>query len=139
MSFRDPWGCSKNPSVYANIGTDSEVKIASDCPTDGSAVKGTVTVTGGYLELNFRSEDKAINLDYILIRFADGMPYTRRGMRGDVNLDGACTAEDAVMLRDALLQKAELTWEQGYAADVCTDVKADARDLTLLKRMLLAS
>ena len=137
MSFRDPWGCSKNPSVYANLGKSDEKLIASNCATDGSAVKGTVTVTGGYLELNFRSADKAINLDYIIIRFADGTPFTQRGMRGDVDLNGTVDGKDAAALMDALLGETELTWEQGYAADVCTDFKADARDLTTLKRMLL--
>ncbi len=137
MSFRDPWGCSKNPSVYANLGKSNEQLIASNCATDGSAVKGTVTVTGGYLELNFRSADKAINLDYIIIRFADGTPFTQRGMRGDVDLNGTVDGKDAAALMDALLGETELTWEQGYAADVCTDFKADARDLTTLKRMLL--
>ncbi|HAG13679.1 MAG TPA: hypothetical protein DCG49_07430 [Ruminococcus sp.] len=137
MSFRDPWGCSKNPRVYANIGTANEALIAENCPTDGSAVKGNVTVKGGYLELNFRSDDKAINVDYIIIRFADGMPYTTKGMRGDVNLDGVADGADALALQAALLKGTALTWEQGYAADVKTDFAADARDLSALKRLVL--
>ena len=137
MSFRDPWGCSKNPRVYANFGKDNQKLIASDCPVDGSAVRGTVTVSGGYLELNFRSDDKAINLDYIIIRFADGMPYSTVGMRGDVNLDGSVTAQDASALRDALLKGSALTWEQGYAADLASDFSLNAKDLTVLKRRLL--
>lgn len=139
MSFRDPWGCSKNPSVYANMGTANETLIAQNCATDGSAITGTVTVTGGYLELNFRSADKAINLNYIIIRFADGMPYTQRGMRGDIDLDGAITLKDTAALLPALMSEQTLTWEQGYAADVHTDFSLDTRDLTLLKRWLLHS
>lgn len=137
MSFRDPWGCSKNPSVYANLGKADPALLAENCPTDGSAVKANVTVRGGYLELNFRSADKAINLDYIVIRFADGMPYSTVGMRGDVDLNGTVDQKDAVLLRDALMGDKTLTWEQGYAADLCTDFALDARDLTALKRLLL--
>ena len=137
MSFRDPWSCSTNPSVYANYGKSDETLIAQNCATDGSAVKGKVTVKGGYLELNFRSADKAINLNYIIIRFAEGMPYTTRGMRGDVDLNGRVDTDDASALRDALLGKTALTWEQGYAADVLTDLRLSAADLTALKRRLL--
>ena len=135
MSFRDPWGCSKNPSVYANYGKDDEQLIASNCATDGSAVKGKVTVKGGELTLNFRSQDKAINVDYIIIRPDGGQAYSTRGMRGDVNLDGKVDADDASALLNALLTKKTLTWEQGYAADVRTDLRLDASDLSCLKRL----
>ena len=136
VSFSDPWSCSKNPSVYANIGTAGEKLIAENCPSDRTAVKGSVTVTDGHLTLNFRSADKAINLNYIIIRFADGMPYSQKGMRGDVNLDGKLTAEDSAALQAALLTSDELTWEQGYAADVSTDFRLNACDLSVLKRIL---
>jgi len=135
MSFSDPWSCSKNPTVYANYGTADQTTVAANCATNGTVVRGNVTVTNGRLELNFRSEDKAINVNYILIRFADDAYYSTVGMRGDVNLDGAVNAKDAVALQDALLTDTALTWEQGYAADVLTDLHTDAKDLTVLKRM----
>ena len=65
------------------------------------------------------------------------MPYTKRGMRGDIDLDGAVTAKDTAALLPALLTEQKLTWEQGYAADVHTDFSLDTRDLTMLKRGLL--
>ncbi len=137
MSFSNPWNCSTNPSVYANYGKANEKLLAKNCATDGTAVKAEVEVTDGRLELNFRSADKAINLNYILIKFDDPKYYSTVGMRGDVNLDGTVTAEDAVLLRDALLTKETLTWEQAFAADVKTDLSVDARDLNALKTKLL--
>ena len=137
MSFSNPWNCSTNPSVYANYGKANEKLLAENCATDGTAVKAEVEVTDGRLELNFRSADKAINLNYILIKFDDPKYYSTVGMRGDVNLDGTVTSEDAVLLRDALLTKETLTWEQAFAADMKTDLSVDARDLNALKTKLL--
>lgn len=134
VAFSDPWSCSKNPAVYTDYGTTAQKLIAESCATNGTAVKGTVTVTNGKLNLNFRSEDKAINLNYIIIRFGSQAYYSTVGMRGDVDLDGKLTAKDAAALSDALMTEKELTWEQGYAADVMTDLSIDARDLTLFKR-----
>lgn len=134
MSFSDPWGCSKNPTVYANYGEKDQATVAESCPTDGTAVKGTVKVTNGKLTLNFRSADKAINVNYILIRFGDDARYSVVGKRGDVDLDGNVTAKDSAALLDYLLTKKTLTWEQAYAADVQADLILDARDLTVLKR-----
>ena len=134
-SFSDPWSCSKNPSLSAECGGAAETLIAENCPTDGTAVKGTVTVRGGQLTLHFRSEDKAINVNYIRISFAEKAAwYSTAGKRGDVDLDGDCDAKDAELLAAALLTKTELTWEQAYAADLHTDLRLDARDLTLIKR-----
>ena len=137
MAFSNPWNCSTNPTVYANYGEKDQATVAEKCATDGTTVKGTVKVTNGKLTLNFRSEDKAINLNYILIRFGDGARYSVVGKRGDVNLDGKVTAADAAALLDYLLTKKELTWEQAYAADVQQDLTLDSRDLTVLKRQAL--
>ena len=137
MSFSNPWNCSTNPTVYANYGEKDQATVAEKCATDGTTVKGTVKVTNGKLTLNFRSEDKAINLNYILIRFGDGERYSVVGKRGDVTLDGKVTAADAAALLDYLLTKKELTWEQAYAADVQQDLTLDSRDLTVLKRQAL--
>ena len=137
MSFSNPWNCSTNPTVYANYGEKDQATVAEKCATDGTTVKGTVKVTNGKLTLNFRSADKAINVNYILIRFGDDARYSVVGKRGDVNLDGKVTAADAAALLDYLLTKKELTWEQAYAADVQQDLTLDSRDLTVLKRQAL--
>ena len=135
-SFSDPWGCSKNPSLSAECGGAEEILIAENCPSDGTAVRGTVTVKGGQLTLHFRSDDKAINVNYIVIRFADRTAwYSTAGRRGDVNADDVCDEKDAGLLASALLAKTELTWEQAYAADLQTDFRLDARDLCLVRRL----
>ena len=134
MSFSNPWNCSTKPSVYANYGETDQALVAENCATDGTTVKGTVKVTNGKLTLNFRSEDKAINVNYILIRFGDDARYSVVGKRGDVNLDGKTDAKDAAALLDYLLTKETLTWEQAYAADVQENLTLDASDLSLLKR-----
>ena len=51
---------------------------------------------------------------------------------GDCNLDGACTAVDAVMLQKWLLRDGTL--ESWRAADLNCDKQIDARDLTALKQ-----
>lgn len=51
---------------------------------------------------------------------------------GDCNLDGACTAADAVMLQKWLLRDGTL--ESWRAADLNRDKQIDARDLTALKQ-----
>ena len=137
MSFSNPWNCSTNPSVYANYGETTQALVAENCPTDGTTVKGTVKVTDGKLTLNFRSADKAINVNYILIRFGDDARYSVVGKRGDVNLDGKVDAKDAAALLDYLLTKKELTWEQAYAADADTDQILNSGDLAMLKRQAL--
>ena len=134
MSFSDPWNCSQNPSVYANYGKTNQALVAENCATDGTTVKGTVKVTDGKLTLNFRSADKAINVNYILIRFGSSERYSVIGKRGDVNLDGKVTTADAAALLDYLLTKKTLTWEQAYAADVQSDLILSGADLSMLKR-----
>ena len=75
MCFSDPWSCSTSPTVYANYGSDEQSLIAENCATNGSTVtKGEVTVKNGRLELNFRSADKAININYIIIREIEKTP-----------------------------------------------------------------
>ncbi|WP_080676315.1 beta-L-arabinofuranosidase domain-containing protein [Ruminococcus flavefaciens] len=75
MCFSDPWSCSTSPTVYANYGSDEQILIAENCATNGSTVtKGEVTVKNGKLELNFRSADKAININYIIIREIEKTP-----------------------------------------------------------------
>lgn len=56
VGFTDPWGCSKTPSVYANIGKDDATEIAKDfdVSTNSGVVTGTVKVTDGELTINAR-------------------------------------------------------------------------------------
>ena len=105
MAFSNPWNCSSNPSV-----TDAASKkvIMSDCPTNGSAVKGEVEVASsgnGNLRLTLTSEDKAINVNYIIIRALEQEPLPKyepptaeTGLKGDANLDGDVTVADAVAI-----------------------------------------
>ena len=146
MSFRDPWGCSKNPRVYANLGKANESLLAESCPVDGTAVTAEVTVDNGYLELNFRSDDKAINVNYIVIRFADGMPYETAdpqpvidtGLRGDVDVSGNVNIADAVMLARFNAEDADVTvTAQGKAnAELTDDGNVNNDDLSRLLEYL---
>ena len=140
MAFRDPWGCSKNPSVYAVDGT-TKTLVASNCATDGSAVSGKATVgDSGKLQLSFNSEDKAINLCYIIIK-ANGddgeasLPQT--GIKGDVNIDGKLSAADLVTLEKYLVAEENLTRDQWLNADVNRDDSADVFDMVLIRKLLL--
>ena len=58
-------------------------------------------------------------------------------MIGDVNGDGITGAADAALLRDWLLGNPDAVLTEWYAADMNTDGKLDAADLTLLQQMLL--
>ncbi|MCD8118055.1 MAG: glycoside hydrolase family 127 protein [Lachnospiraceae bacterium] len=65
----NPWNCSTNPVIYANIDTDSETVITENANAP-STVTATVEVTDGMLTLNFRgtgSSTLAINVAYIII------------------------------------------------------------------------
>jgi hypothetical protein len=118
-SFSDPWSCSTKPSVYANYGTDSQTLLAENCKTDGSAVTSEpITVTDGQLTLNFRSADKAINVNYIIIRTVETDPLPKAEkpaddtpgeddkpneektdiVYGDANCDGSTDISDAVLI-----------------------------------------
>lgn len=65
LYFTDPWSCSKNPCVTAN-----GVTAAENAPI-AQPVQFKVTVTGGELTLDITSEDKCINLCYIMILFEE--------------------------------------------------------------------
>ena len=56
---------------------------------------------------------------------------------GDINADGACGIADLVMMHKYLMRTGDLTPEQGAIADMNRDGKINAKDLTLLKRILL--
>ncbi|MGN0505734.1 MAG: glycoside hydrolase family 127 protein [Lachnospiraceae bacterium] len=67
VGFADPWGCSKKPSLYAYYGEENEQLLAEKIEVADETVTCEVTVTGGMLSLNLRSEDKAINITHIEI------------------------------------------------------------------------
>ncbi len=58
---------------------------------------------------------------------------------GDVDLDGNFNTADIILLQKYLLHLHPLSEDQFSAADVTKDGKADAFDLTVLKRMLLSA
>lgn len=137
MAFRDPWGCSKNPTVYANFGETNQSVIVKNAPTDGSAVSGEVKVSGGKLTLNVRSDDKAINICYIIIKAVDVKPDSTVGRKGDINLDDKIDAKDALLLQDYLLGKTTLNGEQTYAADILPDALTDIYDMIVLRKAIV--
>ena len=132
MCFSDPWSCSASPTVYAYYGTDDQAVVAEKCATNGSTVsKGEATVKNGKLDLNIRSEDKAININYIIIRALETEPLptvaattttttvtttttavttttttaaevTKATKPGDANCDGTVDMADVVLIMQAL-------------------------------------
>ena len=137
MCFCDPWGCSKNPTAYANLGKDSESVIVKNAPTDKPAVSGNVKVTDGQLTINLRSEDKAINVCYIIIRPLETASASTIGRKGDINLDGKVDVADGALMQKYLLGGTEFTGEQAYAADVLSDAEPDVFDMIALRKMLI--
>ena len=74
MCFADPWGCSKNPTVTAYAGEENEQVLFYRLATEDGPVTSEVKVSGGMLDLTITSADKAINLNYILLRPKDAQP-----------------------------------------------------------------
>ncbi len=136
LAFTDPWGCSKNPTAYANYGKSNEAVLATNAPTDRSAVKGNAKVTDGELTINLRSDDKAINICYIIIRPADTETASVKGKKGDVNLDSTVDIADAVVMNKYILGKESITGEQAYAADIMSDANPDIFDMLMMRKMI---
>lgn len=136
MSFCDPWGCSKDPTVYGNYGKTGETVLVKNAPVDRTPVSGTVKVTDGELTLNLRSDDKAINICYIIIRPVETVPASTSGRKGDVNLDGSVDTADAVLMQSYLLGKESLSSEQAYAADIIPDAVPNVFDMVMLRKMI---
>ena len=57
---------------------------------------------------------------------------------GDIDLNGVAETADAVLLTKYLCGSAELSAEQGKAADLDFNHKVNAKDLSWLKRMLMS-
>lgn len=110
MCFSDPWNCSSKPSVYTDIDTDHAECIMKDCIADGKTVsKAEVTPNShGKLELDIITEDKAININYIIIRELESYPLptveksSNDILSGDANCDGEIDMSDAVLIMQAL-------------------------------------
>ena len=110
MCFSDPWSCSTKPSVYTDYATTAKKAVMTDCATDGkTASKGEVEVDeSGLLQLDIVSEDKAINVNYIIIRILEQAPLplvTTEAddiLRGDANCDGEVNMADAVFIMQCI-------------------------------------
>ncbi|HOR22997.1 MAG TPA: dockerin type I repeat-containing protein, partial [Ruminococcus sp.] len=89
--------------------------------------------------VNLRSDDKAINICYILIKTLETQPASTLGRKGDVNLDGDVNIADAVVMQSYLLAKTQITGEQAYAADVLSDTVPNVFDMILLKQIVAGS
>ena len=136
MSFRDPWGCSKNPSVYAVSGNTRKA-VAENCAVDGSAVKGKATVDeSGKLHLSFVSADKAINVCYIIIKADDAASLPQTGIKGDVNINKEVNVADLVALERYLTGKDTIDRDQWLNADINRDDSVDIFDMVLLRKLL---
>lgn len=94
--------------------------------------KVTLELPAGESDLKLTAQQGGYNVDK--------MTFTAAGSQatgGDINLDGSVSAADAVMLFRYLLGNEQLNDEQAGRADMNADRKLNAKDLTLLKRMLL--
>ncbi len=138
MCFCDPWGCSKNPTAYANYGKAGESVIVKNAPTNRTPVSGNVKVTDGELTVNLRSDDKAINICYIIIRPVDVEAASVKGRKGDLNGDGDVNTADGVIMQKYILGGTALTGEQAYAADIASDAGLDVFDLLMLKEKIVS-
>jgi hypothetical protein len=134
LSFSDPWGCSKNPTAYANLGKSDETIIVSNAPVNGTEIKGNVNVSDGELTINLRSDDKAINIGYIIIRPIDVEDASVKGKKGDINLDSKVDIADAVLLQKSIFGNENLSGEQFYAADILSDAGADIFDMIMMRK-----
>lgn len=134
LSFSDPWSCSKNPTVYANYGKNNQSVIAENAPSDGTAVSGIVTVNDGKLTVNMRSDDKAINVNYIIIRTLEKAPLET--VEHDVNMDGKFSIADIVLFQNWLLGRTNKLADPA-AADCDNDGILDSFDLCLMRKAYL--
>ena len=79
--------------------------MPSHLTTDGKTPStGEITVDGGSIRLAITSEDKAINVNYIIIRpieiapLADAEKALQPTLKGDANLDNNVNIADAVLV-----------------------------------------
>lgn len=63
--------------------------------------------------------------------------WTTQVIKGDVNADGACNTADAMILQKWLLTVPDTELKDWKAADFNEDNRLDARDLFMMKRVLM--
>ena len=94
--------------------------------------KVTLELPAGESDLKLTAQQGGFNVDKITFTAVGG-----QASGGDVNRDGNVSLADAAMLCKYLLGDVQLNDEQAKQADMNADRKINAKDLTLLKRMLL--
>ncbi len=67
IGFANPWNCSQKPTVYAYYGQENEQILLKKFDVLDESGTANVTVSGGKLDLNIKSDDLCINLTYIKI------------------------------------------------------------------------
>lgn len=121
------------------------------CQFQNQTVREPLTVTAGsetqHAELYFVPErtdtqtglsfvgngSGTVRLDHIVLRRA-----AAEAVSGDLNGDGACSIADAVLLMKWLCCEPETVLPDWRAGDLNADGRLDARDLALLKALLLS-
>ncbi len=158
MCFSDPWKCSTKPSVIAGFGSDEKSTIMENCVTDGKTAS-TAEVTmpdDGILDLNIVSQDKAINVNYIIIRTLEKAPLPKyepvaetttttttttapeeKALKGDANCDGKVSVADAVAILQNIgnRDKYALTPQGMINADVDGVAGVTANDALTLQKV----
>ena len=111
MCFSDPWGCSTKPYVKTACDTNFERILMENCATDGktpSVCDLKINGSGGVVDLCINSADKAINLNYIIIRTIETFPLSTVSsavtvtLAGDTNCDGKVELADAILIMQSL-------------------------------------
>ena len=92
--------------------------------------KVTLELPAGDSDLKLNAQQGGFNVDKITFT-------ALQASGGDINRDGNVSAADAVMLCKYLTGNEQLNGEQAEQADLDSNHKINAVDLTLLKRMLL--
>ncbi len=95
-----------------------------------------MTVADGKLTINIRSEDKAININYIIIRKEAEDPLEI--ILHDVNLDGRENAPDISILDSWVLGR-DVKIDDPEAADCDGDGVISSFDIAILRRYVQAA
>ena len=110
MCFSDPWSCSTNPCVKTACDTNFEKILIENCLTDSKtpSVCKLDVANDGIVDICIYSEDKAININYIIIRTLEtaSLPTVSYAatdiLAGDTNCDGKVDLADAVLIMQSL-------------------------------------
>ncbi len=94
--------------------------------------KVTLELPAGESDLKLTAQQGGYNVDKMTFTAVGSLAVV-----GDINLDGSVSAADAVLLCRYLVGSVQLNGEQAKQADMNEDRKLNAKDLTLLKRVLL--